>query len=153
MEIMDPKKIIEICSERLSGTVIVDAWGEKGIFYNPNYVLKRGVYVLTVKQKDGDNDKGSNLNRENVYRLNTGVSKTTFKQIFDKIPLRPPAGGLVDMNYDFTEVDKILPHPVYAWMGWICVLNPTTETFSDFLRYIDEAYDLAKKKFEKKIKK
>jgi hypothetical protein len=26
-------------------------------------VLKRGVYILTVKEKDGDNDKGSKLDR------------------------------------------------------------------------------------------
>ena len=51
---------------------MVESWGEKGIFYNPDHVLKRGVYILTVKEKDGDNDKGSDLRRENVYRVNMG---------------------------------------------------------------------------------
>ena len=45
-----------ICLENLEGTVLVESWGEKGIFYNPDHVLKRGVYILTVKEKDGDND-------------------------------------------------------------------------------------------------
>ena len=57
---------------------MVDSWGEKGIFYNPNHVLKRGVYILTIKEKDGDNDNGSNLDRENVYRVNLGIRKKTF---------------------------------------------------------------------------
>ena len=32
--------------------------------------------ILTVKKKDGDNDKGSDLNRENVYRVNLGIRKS-----------------------------------------------------------------------------
>lgn len=64
---MAPDEILKYCLENLEGTVLVNSWGERGIFYNPGNKLKRGVYVLTIKEKDGDNDKGSNLNRENVY--------------------------------------------------------------------------------------
>lgn len=117
MEVMRPNEIIEICHERMKGTVIVNAWGEKGIFYNPGEVLKRGVYIMTVKEKDGDNDKSSFLNRKDIYRLNTGISKNNFKHIFGKVPARPAAGCVVDMPYNFSETNKIMPHPVYAWMG------------------------------------
>ena len=51
------------CLSSLDGTVLMDSWGERGIFYNPGHVLRRGVYVLTLKEKDGDNDRASNLNR------------------------------------------------------------------------------------------
>ena len=64
--------------ENLEGSVLVESWGEKGIFYNPGRVRKRGVYILTVKEKDGDNDKGSKLDRPGVYRVNPGVRKDTF---------------------------------------------------------------------------
>lgn len=37
--------------------------GEKGVFYNPGYRLKREVYVLTVKEKDAEHNTDSNLNR------------------------------------------------------------------------------------------
>ena len=70
---MTTDKILNYCLQNLEGTVLVESWGEKGIFYNPDHVLKRGVYILTVKEKDGDNDKGSGLNRENVYRVNLGI--------------------------------------------------------------------------------
>ncbi len=73
---MTPDKILNYCLENLEGTVLVESWGEKGIFYNPDHVLKRGVYILTVKEKDGDNDKGSGLSRENVYRVNLGIRKS-----------------------------------------------------------------------------
>ena len=60
---MKPDEILKYCLENLEGSVLVESWGEKGIFYNPGHVLKRGVYILTVKEKDGDNDKGSKLDR------------------------------------------------------------------------------------------
>ena len=140
------------CLQNLEGTVLVESWGEKGIFYNPDHVLKRGVYILTVKEKDGDNDKGSGLNRENVYRVNLGIRKSTFMELFGAVPKRPSAGGIVDMNYDFTALDKMLPHPVYAWMAWMCVLNPSEQTFEKLKPFIKEAYEYAKEKFKKRKK-
>ncbi len=56
---MKPDDILEYCLDRLPDTVSVNSWGESGIFYNPNNILKRGIYVLTVKEKDGDNDNSS----------------------------------------------------------------------------------------------
>lgn len=56
---------------------------------------------MTVKEKDGENDNSSNLNRENVYRVNLGIRKSTFKKMFGIIPKRPCKGCVVDMYYDF----------------------------------------------------
>nr|WP_326185345.1 DUF6194 family protein [uncultured Oscillibacter sp.] len=47
-------------------------------------------------------------------------------------------------------IDQILPHPVYAWMGWICALNPSEETFGTLRPYMREAYEYAKDQYEKK---
>ncbi len=49
--------------------------------------------------------------------------------MFTAVPKRQAKGCVVDMDYDFTQIDKIIPHPVYAWMSWICVLNPSNKTF------------------------
>ncbi len=147
---MKPDDILKYCISNLEGTVLVESWGEKGIFYNPYNTLKRGVYVLTIKEKDGDNDKSSNLNRDNTFRVNLGIRKKTFEGLFGKIPKRPSAGNIIDMNYDFAEVDKIIPHPVYAWMGWISVLNPSKETFETLKTFIEEAYGYSKEKFSKR---
>lgn len=136
--------------KNLEGTVLVSSWGEQGIFYNPEGRLKRGVYVLTVKEKDGENDKGSNLDREEVYRVNLGIRKNTFLRMFHKIPGRPAKGGIVDMRYDFSAINQVLPHPVYAWMGWICIMNPTKETFEELKPLIEEAYEFAKEKYKKR---
>lgn len=150
MNIITPEQILQYCLEILNGTVLVESWGEKGIFYNPNGMLKRGVYVLTVKEKDGDNDKGSKLDREGMYRVNLGVRRDTFLKMFGTVPPRPPKGGIVDMPYDFMETDKIIPHPVYAWMSWICALNPSESTFEKLKLLINEAYEYAKEKYAKR---
>lgn len=149
---MRSDEIIQYCLANLEGTVFVNSWGEKGIFYNPDNTLKRGIYILTVKEKDGENDKGSDLNRENVYRVNLGVRKNTFVEMFGKIPARPGKGCIVNMKFDFTSLDKIIPHPVYAWMGWICCLNPSLETFEKLKPLIQEAYEYAIEKYRKKKK-
>lgn len=65
--------MLKYCLENLEGSVLVESWGEKGIFYSPGRVLKRGVQILTVKEKVRDNDKGSRLNRPGVYRVNLCV--------------------------------------------------------------------------------
>lgn len=61
--------------------------------------------------------------------MNLGVRKDTFVKLFGAMPKRPGAGGIVEMDYDFFAVDCFLPHPVYVWMGWMCVVNPSKENF------------------------
>jgi hypothetical protein len=148
--LMEDKQILEYCRIHLPGTVLVQSWGEKGIFYNPNQVLKRGIYVLTIKEKDGDHDKGSNLNREGIFRVNIGLRRATFMKMFGILPKRPNAGEIVDMPYDFTTLDMILPHPVYAWMGWVSILNPSEQTFEQMKLLIQESYEVAIEKFRKR---
>ena len=82
--------------------------------------------------------------------MNLGVRKQTFLNMFTAVPKRPAKGCVVDMDYDFTQTDKIIPHPVYAWMSWICVLNPSSETFESLKPLINEAYEYAKEKYKKK---
>lgn len=147
---MTPDDIIEYCLTNLCGTVLVNTYGEKCIFYNPERKLKRGIYVLTIKDKDGSNDKSSLLDRENIYRLSIGIRKNSFIKLFGFIPQRPSKAGTVNMNYDWTILNSLIPHPVYAWMGWVCILNPDAKSFNNLIPYIVEAYEYAKEKYNKK---
>ncbi len=142
-DILKPEDVINYCLNNLPDTVLVRSWGEDSIYYNPERKLIRGIYVLTVKEKDGDNDSASNLNRPGMFRVNTGITKESFQRMFGSIPKRPAAGCVVDMDFDFTQTDQIMPHPVYAWMAWVCVLNPSRNTFDSFIPLINESYTLA----------
>lgn len=149
---MSKEDIINEVMERFEGLVVNKNWGEPGLFYNPDHLLAKGVYLLTFKEKDGPNDNASNTNRDGVFRLNIGISKETFVNLYGQRPARPKAGKIIDMSFDFTELNKIMPHPVYGWMSWIGVLNPDKNTFEKLLPFIEEGYRLAKDKYKKKIK-
>ena len=129
----------------------VVAWGETSFFYNPGQALPRGVYFATLKAKDGDNDRASNLSRPLVFRLNIGISKPTYRSLFGPPPARPAAGGIVDTGHDFTALDALLPHPVYGWMAWISVLNPSLATFESVKPLLAEAHGMAAAKFRKRV--
>ena len=62
--------LIQNLTKLYPGLFEVNAWGETSLFYNPNGLLKRGTYCFTFKEKDGDNDCSSALNRAEVeYRI------------------------------------------------------------------------------------
>ena len=147
---MTADEILNWCVENLNGTVADKNWGERGVFYNPGGRLKKSVYLLTVKERDGENDNASRVNREGVYRVNLGLRRETFQRLFGAIPARPAAGGVVAMDYDFAALDTLMPHPVYAWMSWVCVLNPSAQTFEQLKPLIRESYIFAQEKFRKR---
>ncbi len=147
-----PDSIIAHLLDRFEGTRVVEAWGERSIFYNPGLVLPRGVYFATVKEKDGENDKASHLDRAGAYRFNVGTTKPLFLERFGPPPARPGKGGVVDGPWDFTATDTLMPHPVYGWMSWVAVLNPSAETLSDMTEIVEAAFRKAKASFEKKVR-
>ena len=143
-------EIIAKILSKYEGLFVNENWWETWLFYNPEHKLKKGIYLLTFKEKDGKNDSSSDLNREKFYRLNLGISKETFTKLFGSIPSRPKAGEVISMSHNFSQTDTIIPHPVYGWMAWICVINPSQETFNTLLPLIEEGYKLAIGKYQKK---
>lgn len=148
---MEPSAIAQHICQSFTGIVPVAAWGETSFFYNPGRALPRGVYFATLKEKDGENDKASALDRPGVFRLNIGISKPTFRALFGQPPARPAAGGVVSTGHDFTALDSLTPHPVYGWMTWVSVLNPSAETFASIKPLLAEAHGMAAAKFSKRV--
>lgn len=149
---MTPKEIINKITNNLEGVVPKNSWGETSLFYNPGKKLPNGVYFCTIKENDGENDTSSNLSRDTVFRLSIGVSKEIYIKSFGEKPMRPHKGGIVETGHNFTKVNILMPHPVYAWMSWVCILSPTKETFQVIYPLIIEAHANAIGKFNKKVK-
>ena len=139
--------------EYFPGLMIFDVWGEKSFFYNPEGLLKRGVYFCTLKEKDGYHDKASELYREDVFRINFGLSKQTFLNIFETLPKRPSKGNVIAGPYDFKALDILTPHPVYGWMAWVSILSPSFQSWERLNALISESYHLTVKKYENKTLK
>ncbi|GHA86366.1 DUF6194 family protein [Cognatilysobacter bugurensis] len=148
---MEESSVAQYICESFEGIVPVCAWGETSFFYNPGLVLPRGVYFATLKVKDGDNDQASDLARPGVFRLNMGIGKPTYRSLFGLPPARPAAGGVVNTGHDFSVLDTLTPHPVYGWMAWVSVLNPSAQTFETIKPLLREAHELAAVKFDKRV--
>lgn len=122
------------------------AWGDTFFSYDPGGQLppERRFPFATIVTKDyGDFDCASRLDRPGVFRLNIGVGKETYRALFGPQPPAPPLNGVVGTGHDFALLDQLLPHPVYASMSWVCVLNPSEATFQSVQPLLAEAYQLA----------
>ena len=79
---MSPDALIgRICTD-FSGVIPKSSWGETSLFYNPGNTLPNGIYFCTIKEKDGEHDQASNLNREGVFRLAIGLPSKTYIRLF-----------------------------------------------------------------------
>jgi hypothetical protein len=143
--------IIEKICSRLDGIKPKSSWGETALFYNPDKQLPNGVYFCTIKEKDGANDKASRLDREGVCRVAIGLPPTSYERLFGGKPARPAKGCIVSTGHDFTQINTLMPHPIYAWMSWAQILSPSQEKFDDIFPHIIEAHHSAIVKFNKKI--
>jgi hypothetical protein len=88
----------------------------------------------TIVTKDNEFDNASKLDRPGVFRLNLGVGKETFRALFGEQPAAP----------DYSAIDTLMPHPLYAKMYWVSVINPSAKTFERVKPLIAEALSLAR---------
>ena len=147
---MTPDAIVHAIVTRLPGVVPKRSWGETALFFNPGNVLPHGVYFCTIKEHDGAPDRASQLDREGVFRLAIGLSPGTYSRLFGPRPKRPGKGGVAATGHDFTTLDELMPHPVYAWMGWAQILSPSSESFAEIFPLLNEAHAAAAAKFNKR---
>jgi hypothetical protein len=140
---MDEAALTRYITETFAGVDLVVSSGNTFFFYNPDPTVPpdhRFPFVTLVT--NDEYDQISNLNRPDVYRLNIGVSKQTYRALFGAPPARD--GAAEDGGHDFTALDQVMPHPVYGRQYWVCVLNPSATTFQDAVQpLLAEAYDQA----------
>jgi hypothetical protein len=149
---MEAEEIENYILEHFININPLDTWGERSFFVNPENKLKRGTYFATIKNKDGKNDSASNLDRKNIYRLNIGISREKYLSLFEIIPKRPSKAMVITGDYNFQQVNEILPHPVYGWMNWVSILNPDKTTFEHCKSLLEDAYIKALKTATDKLR-
>ena len=148
---MKPESIIKHIAENFHGVVPKSSWGETSLFYNPGKALPNGVYFCTIKEKNGENDKSSELDRAGIFSVSIGINKSSYEKLFGLKPPRPAKGRIINTGHDFTALNTLMPHPIYGWMNWVQILNPTETAFTEILPLIEEAHACAVVKFNKKI--
>jgi hypothetical protein len=117
--------------------------GDTFIYYAPQHTFdptRQLPFATIVTKEYGEFDNASNLDRPGVFRLNIGVSRDTFRTLFGYAPGEVSAESAA---YDFAALDRLMPHPVYAPQSYVCVLNPSPETFETVKPLLVEAYSRA----------
>lgn len=150
--VIGPEAIEAWAQANFPDTLWLDSWGERAAFYNPGRRFPRGAYFLTLKQKDGEHDRASRLDRQGIYRLNFSLQPARYEAMFGRRPARPAKGGVVAGDCDFTASDVLMPHPVYAWMGWVCILNPDQARLSMLEQLVGQSYQRARKTLARREK-
>jgi hypothetical protein len=130
---MTDKEISQYITATFADVHVVSAEANSFFFFGDDRKLPFATLVTTDAY-----DQFSDLDRSGVFRLNIGVSKETCERL-----LGP---GALETKHDFTAFDRIMPHPVYGRMHWLCVLNPTADTFATVQDLLSEAYALAERR-------
>ena len=153
---MNEAEISQYITKTFEGVDVVTDSGNSFFFYNPDkHVPPDHRFPFVTLVTSDLYDQFSNLNRPSIFRLNIGIGKQTFLSLFGESSLpsdRDSAARSFEnaSGYDFTALDQVMPHPVYGRMYWVCVLNPSDETFETNVRQcLSEAYDLAVSKYKR----
>jgi hypothetical protein len=149
---MNEAEISRAITETFAGVDVVAAADASFFFYHPDSTVPpdhRFPFVTLVRSDAFD--QFSNLNRPEVFRLNIGIGKQTFRSRFGSSGSDSAASSDEHAgDYDFTALDQVMPHPVYGRMYRVCVLDPGDETFTTEVQpLLAEAYDLAVNRYKR----
>lgn len=103
------------------------AWGDSFFYYDPDGLSDdRDFPFATIVTNDYDGfDTASKLARQGVFRLNISVGRVVFEET---LGYPPAAHSEQHDGIDYSELDRVLPNPVYATQGWVSILNPGERT-------------------------
>jgi len=137
---MDEAALIQYITSTFAHIAIASSDGNSFFYYSPTGEIPERTFPFATLVTKDDYDTVSNLTRPAIYRLNIGVSKSTYVPLLGAPPAAPGASGIVETGHDFAALDQLMPHPIYGHMCWVCVLNPGVATLTTVQKLLAEAY-------------
>ncbi|HEY7834751.1 MAG TPA: DUF6194 family protein [Ktedonobacterales bacterium] len=145
---MDQGGIIQYMTDTFTGIDLLrpsdgPGAGDTFIYFDPQRDRDpaHSMPFATIVTKDyGEFDNTSHLDRPDVYRLNIGVSRDTFREVMGFPPDEFDAHA---KDYDFAALDRLMPHPLYATQSYVSILNPSPATFETIKPLLAVAYERA----------
>lgn len=120
------------------------AWGDVFFYYSPDGTIPTTVQPFaTIVTKNYPGDELSRLERSDAFRVNVVASKQDFEQLLDVPPREAARAPRADAD------DTLAAHPQYGTAGWICVVNPASQTGSQVRELLASAYAVAKGRYER----
>ena len=111
-----PETIVDHILQTYPETDVVEAMNAWFFSLDPERHWPNYATLVTTDE----HDQASDLSRDGAFRLNLGVDRETFERI-----------AAADPDPDFTAVDRLFPHPVYAAQRWISIIDPTETTWRE----------------------
>lgn len=129
------------------GVDVVEASGAFFFTYDPDGDLPRDRWLpFATIVTDDSSDSASDLSRPDAYRVNLGLTTSTYTSMFGPAPAERDEKGMLRTGFDYTQSDVVMPHPIYAVQHWVCVVNPSAATVERLRPLVDDAYDFAVRK-------
>lgn len=141
--------MLSAIERELPGTVTTEGPGDAFVFYDPDGVTvpERRFPFITVVTGDRY-DSASNLGRDAAsFRVNLGVDRATYEALFGPAPRQSAGQEVIDTGFDYTSTDRVMPHPYYAPMHWVCVVNPAEQTRALLANLMHAAHALARARY------
>jgi uncharacterized protein DUF6194 len=128
------------------------AWGDSFFYYTPpsgEAGDQRHPFATLVRGDYPGFDVESELDRPGVFRLNLAVGRDRYQRL-----LGHPAADhdRHHTDYDYTEADVVLPHPVYASQGWVSIVNPGPRTADQVKELFIYSLDLAAARYGRRAR-
>lgn len=121
-----PGVVVQTASEEGGAPEV--AWGDRFFFYDPsgNTPESQRMPFATIVTSDYPGwDEYSDLDRPGVFRLNLSVGREAYTQLLGHSPAEFAAHA---SDFDYTALDRLLPHPVYGVQSWVSIVCPGEAT-------------------------
>jgi hypothetical protein len=148
-DLVDSVSFLAAIERECPGVVTSHGSGDSFVFYDPDEVTipEERFPFLTVVTGDRY-DAASKLDRDDrTYRVNLGVDREAYEELFGPAPRRPAGYEVIDTGVDYTATDVLMPHPFYSPLHWVCVVDPGEATRGDLAALVERAHALASRRY------
>lgn len=145
---MDADELNRYICDTFDGVRALEHLGDTFLLYDPAGDLPPERQQPFATIVTGDHyDSVSKLDRPGAYRINIGLTKSTYVASFGAAPTQRNAEGVLETGFDYAAVDTVLPHPVYASQYWVCVVDPGEATLATVRTLLAEAHGFAARRY------
>jgi len=108
------------------------AWGDLFSYYAPDGVVPNAQPFATIVAKDYPGEPFSGLG-DDVLRVNIDAGRRR------QAPVDDP-----------TRRDAVIPHPVYAELGWVCIVAPGPQSTTELEKLLRDAHQAARSRWNRR---
>ena len=149
-DLADATSLLHAIDRQLPGIVTTTDSNDWYLFYDPDGVTvpERRFPFCTLMTGDRY-DAASRLDRDPAtYRVNLEAGRRSYEDLFGPAPRQPAGYAVIDTGFDYTVTDTLLPHPFYAPLHWVCVVNPGQRTVGTLALLLDRAHGSARRRYD-----